>query len=45
MQDIQGKNNIFYVGAWLGYGFHEDGISSAVKIARSFGIKIPWQIK
>ena len=42
IKDIQGKDNIFYVGAWLGYGFHEDGISSAVKIAKSLDIKIPW---
>ena len=42
IKDIQGKDNIFYVGAWLGYGFHEDGISSAVKIAKSMDIKIPW---
>ena len=45
IKDIQGKNNIYYIGAWLGYGFHEDGISSAVKIAKSFDMKIPWQIK
>ena len=42
IKDIQGKDNIFYVGAWLGYGFHEDGIASAVKIAKSLDIKIPW---
>ena len=42
---IQGKDNIYYVGAWLGYGFHEDGISSAVEVAKYFDIKLPWKIK
>ena len=39
---IQGKNNIYYAGAWLGYGFHEDGISSAIDISKNFDIKVPW---
>ena len=30
---IQGKDNIYYTGAWTGYGFHEDGIKSAVDVA------------
>ena len=42
---IQGKDNVFYIGAWLGYGFHEDGISSAIKLIKYFDIKVPWQIK
>jgi predicted NAD/FAD-binding protein len=32
---IQGKNNIFYAGAWQRYGFHEDGIDSALKAVRA----------
>ena len=28
-----GKNNIFYAGAYLGYGFHEDGYESGVKVS------------
>ncbi len=42
MIEIQGKNNIFYVGAWLKYGFHEDGIASAVNISKSFKVDVPW---
>ena len=42
---FQGKDNIYFAGAWLGYGFHEDGISSAVKVAKYFDIKLPWEIK
>lgn len=32
LQEIQGLNNIYYCGAWCGYGFHEDGVVSAKKI-------------
>ena len=45
MSLIQGKNNIYFTGAWLGYGFHEDGIKSAVKVAKLFQINIPWKTK
>lgn len=40
--EIQGKNKIWFVGAWLKYGFHEDGILSAVNIAKDFNVKTPW---
>ena len=36
---IQGKNNTYYVGAWLGYGFHEDGVKSAYNLMEYFKIK------
>ena len=34
VDDIQGLNNTFYSGAYLGYGFHEDGINSALKVSK-----------
>ena len=40
--EIQGQNNIYFCGAWTRYGFHEDGLSSAVRVAKSFGVSIPW---
>ena len=43
MNCIQGKNNIYFTGAWLGYGFHEDGIKSAVSVAKLLKINIPWE--
>ncbi|OOC50178.1 NAD(P)/FAD-dependent oxidoreductase [Thioalkalivibrio versutus] len=38
----QGENNLYFAGAWMGYGFHEDGLRSAVSIGRSLGIEPPW---
>jgi predicted NAD/FAD-binding protein len=37
---INGKNRIFYCGAYCGYGFHEDGARSGLTIAQKFGIKL-----
>lgn len=33
IKKISGLNRTFYAGAWLGYGFHEDGFASAVRAA------------
>jgi len=41
--EIQGLNNLYFAGAWTGYGFHEDGLKSAIAIARSLKMTIPWQ--
>ena len=43
LPSIQGQNGLYFCGAWTGYGFHEDGMASAVKIARAMQIDIPWQ--
>ena len=32
---FQGNNGIYLVGAYLGYGFHEDGLNSAIKVAQT----------
>lgn len=40
---IQGKRNIWFCGAWTKYGFHEDGLNSAINVAKAFGITVPWK--
>lgn len=43
MPSINGIDRISYVGAWQRYGFHEDGIWSAVRVAKQLGASIPWE--
>ncbi len=35
--DISGVNRTSYCGAYWGYGFHEDGVKSALAVCRPFG--------
>lgn len=34
---IQGVNNTYYVGSYWGYGFHEDGVNSAINACKLLG--------
>jgi predicted NAD/FAD-binding protein len=43
LPDIQGVQNTWFCGAWTAYGFHEDGLKSALNVANQFGITAPWQ--
>ena len=38
--EISGQNRTHYCGAYWGYGFHEDGVNSALAVARHFGIEL-----
>jgi len=40
---IQGTNSTWFCGAWTGYGFHEDGLKSALWVANALGIAAPWR--
>lgn len=42
---IQGSGGLYFCGAWTRYGFHEDGILSAVQIAKLWNLPIPWEKK
>ena len=41
---IQGRDRIWFCGAWTRYGFHEDGLVSALAVARHFGVVAPWEV-
>jgi predicted NAD/FAD-binding protein len=43
LQKRQGHRNCWFAGAYTGYGFHEDGLASAVNIARKWQIALPWE--
>ncbi len=42
IRDLQGTRSTWFCGAHLRHGFHEDGLSSAVHVARRLGSRIPW---
>ena len=39
--EIQGRRGTWYAGAYWGFGFHEDGLRSAVDVARALGVHWP----
>ena len=43
VQALQGARNTWFCGAHLRHGFHEDGLASAVHVARLLGSAIPWE--
>lgn len=43
LADVQGENGIWLAGAWGSYGFHEDGLKSALRVVNGLGVKAPWQ--
>ena len=43
INNIQGQNNIYFCGAYQKYGFHEDGLTSAINVIKKLGVELPWQ--
>lgn len=54
MKHVQGSRGIWYAGAWMGYGFHEDGfthgLKAAIQLAESApsskqGVQLPFELR
>ena len=43
LAEIQGEGGIWLAGAWGSYGFHEDGLKSALRVANGLGVRASWQ--
>lgn len=43
LHGIQGRRRLWFCGAWTRYGFHEDGLMSAVAVAKALGVEPGWQ--
>lgn len=39
--EINGRDRIWFAGAYWGFGFHEDGMRSGVEVARGLGVSWP----
>jgi predicted NAD/FAD-binding protein len=39
-REINGKNRTYFCGAYWGYGFHEDGVNSALAVGECFGRRL-----
>ena len=42
LKRIQGQDGLWIAGAWMGRGFHEDGLKSGLSAALSLGGSVPW---
>lgn len=43
LERIQSDRGLWLAGAWLGSGFHEDGLKSGLRAALSLGGRVPWE--
>lgn len=43
LPQVQGEGGIWLAGAWSRYGFHEDGLQSALRVANHMGVRAAWQ--
>jgi predicted NAD/FAD-binding protein len=40
MHSLQGQQHTWFAGAWLGYGFHEDGLKSGLAVSKDLLLKV-----
>lgn len=45
LKQINGQNGLWFAGAWMGSGFHEDGLKSGLEAALSIGGSVPWKAR
>ncbi|MFN3910435.1 NAD(P)/FAD-dependent oxidoreductase [Hyphomonas sp.] len=45
LKRAQGQDGLWFAGAWMGRGFHEDGLKSGLSPALSLGGEVPWTAK
>ncbi|MCC8391096.1 FAD-dependent oxidoreductase [Paraburkholderia sp. MMS20-SJTR3] len=45
LPELQGHRRTWFAGAWTGYGFHEDGLKSALHVAQAFGELPAWAVR
>lgn len=45
LETIQGRDRIWFCGAWTGYGFHEDGLKAGLLVAKGLGAGPPWETR
>lgn len=43
IQRLQGRDGLFFAGAWLGDGFHEAGLRTGLEAAFALGGSVPWE--
>jgi predicted NAD/FAD-binding protein len=45
LHTLQGQQNVWFCGAWLGSGFHEDGLQAGLAVAEALGAPVrPWRL-
>ena len=41
LPELQGRGGVWFAGAWTGYGFHEDGLTSGLAVAETLLARSP----
>jgi predicted NAD/FAD-binding protein len=39
-EEVSGADRVHFCGAYWGWGFHEDGVRSALRVAERFGARL-----